>query len=164
MSRRYDPIVADVNVEVRERVQAEFGRHLVEQRNRVASQVRKWIETDTKFPIPIYDRVVERVRKLDAKTRADVASICLLMADQIATGILATFAGGDEMQTDGRVVNYAIVAQFRQPGSDEVTGQVDVNRGEPVIPLWDRYKRWLNRFAPSALRPRSRADDGAMSA
>ncbi len=155
MSRSiYDPILADVSVERREKVQEEFGRHVVEQRNRMASLIRKWIETDTRFPIPVYDRLLDRVRELEPSVRADIASIALLMSDQTVTAVLSVFAKGEEMRSDDKVASYAIVSQCREPGCDEVIDQVDVNRGKPVVALWDEYKRWLGRYAPSDLRPR----------
>src|SRR5260221_12153524 len=92
----FDPITPDVTAERREYVQEEFCRHLMEQRNRIASVVREWIETDKKFPIPIYEVLISRIRHLDARTRADVASVSLLMADEIITGVLALFARGEE--------------------------------------------------------------------
>jgi hypothetical protein len=118
----------------------------------MAAQVRKRIETDTKFPVPIYDRLLDRIRGLDSGVRADIASISLLMADEIVAAVLATFAGGDEMQSGSVAVNYAIVAQTRYARSDDVIEQIDINRGKPVIAIWDRFKRWLNRYAPSDLR------------
>lgn len=149
----YDPIVQDVSEERREMAQEEFGRHVVELRNRMAQAVRKWIETDAKFPIPIYDRLIGRIRHLPPETRADIASVSLLMADQIASAVLIAFAGSDDMRAGDRLVNYAVIAQSRDPGSHEVVEEVDINRGEPVAALWDQYKRWLSRFAPSDLRP-----------
>ena len=153
MSRTiYDPIVADVSADRRKQAQEEFGRHLVEQRNFMAALVRKWIETDSKFPIPIYDRMLDRVRRMDAETRADVASIALLMADQVVKALLGTFDLGNDTQTDGRCINYAVIAQARPPDTDEVQEEVDINRGEPVIAVWNAYTRWLSRYAPSELR------------
>ena len=157
----YDVIVDDVEPKRREQIQEDFGRHLVEQRNRMASLVRKWIESDTKFPVPVYDRLIDRVRQLDAATRADIASVSLLMADEIVGAVLAVFARGDEMFVDSRLANYAVVAQFRRPGSDDVVEEVDVNRGKPVIAIWDRYKRWLSRYAPSELRARTGGNDNS---
>jgi hypothetical protein len=147
-----DPIVDDIDPVRRAKIQEDFGRHLVEQRNRMAALVRKWIETDAKFPVPLYDRLLARVRKLDDSVREDVASISLLMADQIVRAILTCFARGDDMRSDGKVVNYAIVAQSRSIGSDVIIEEVDVNRGEPVIAIWDQYSRWLSRYAPSDVR------------
>ncbi len=149
----YDPIVDDVSPERREKAQEDFGRHVVELRNRMAKAVRKWIETDAKFPIPIYDRLIDRIRQLPPETRADVASISLLMADQIVSAVLIAFAGSDDMRAGERLVNYAIIAQSRDPGSHDVVEEIDINRGEPIASLWDRYKKWLSRFAPSDLRP-----------
>ncbi len=157
----YDPILPDVSVERREKIQEEFGRCVVEQRNRIASLVRKWIETDSKFPIPIYDRLLDRVKKLDPSTRADIASISLLMSDQIVSAVLAIFAKGDEMHVNDKIVNYAIIAQLRDPGCDEVIDEVDVNRGKPVVAFWDEYKRWLNRFASSDVRPVASSGGGS---
>ena len=153
----YDPIVADVSSEKREHAQEEFGRHLIEQRNRMALLVRKWIQTDAKFPVPLYDRLIDRIRKMDTASRSDVASIALLMADQIISAILIAFDLGDEMQTGERLVNYAIVAQIREPNSDEVIEEVDVNRGEPIAAVWKTYNRWLSRYAPAELRPCTKA-------
>jgi len=45
----YDAITHDVAPARREEAQEAFGRHLVEQRNRMAALVRKWIETDSRF-------------------------------------------------------------------------------------------------------------------
>ncbi len=149
----FDPLLPNVGIDKRQRAQEDFGRHLVEQRNQMATIVRKWIETDAKFPIPIYDRMIDRVRQMDAPSRADVASVALLMADQIVTAILVAFDMGDEMRSDGKCVNYAIVAQIREAGSDEVIEDLDVNRGEPVIATWNAYKRWLSRYASSDVRP-----------
>ena len=148
----YDPIADDVDEARRSEVQEDFGRHLVENRNRMAELVRKWIETDAAFPIPIYDRLLDQVRQLDPSMREAVASISLLMADQIVSGVLATFDKGDEMRALGSVVNYAIVAQIRRPSQQAPIENVDVNSGKPVIAMWDRYKKWLSRFAPSKLR------------
>jgi hypothetical protein len=159
MSRTiYDPIVSDVGTERRKQVQEDFGRHLVEQRNQMAELVRKWIETDTKFPIPIYDRLLNRIKQLDPAMRADIASISLLMADQIVTGVLFAFSKGDEMQTNNKSVNYAVIAQLRNSGSDEILEQIDVNRGEPALAVGKAYTRWLSRYAPSSLRTRSSID------
>ena len=151
----YHPISADVAPERRKEAQEDFGRHLVEQRNRMASLVRKWIETDMRFPVPVYDRLLDRVRRMDAAVRADVASIALLMGDQIVSAVLTAFDRGDDMRADGRCVNYAVVSQLRDPGSDDVCEEVDVNRGEPVVAVWKAYARWLSRFAPVELRPRT---------
>ncbi|SRR5258705_292836 len=153
MSRTiFDPIVANVSEGERAAVQQLFGRHVVEQRNRMAVLVRRWIESDLKHPLPIYDRLIDRVRALDEGTRHDIASIALLMADEIASAILIVFAGSDDLRDNGKCINYAIVAQSRAPDSDDVDVETDVNRGDPITPLWNDYKRWLNRFAPTELR------------
>src|SRR6266436_2086281 len=136
----YDPIAEDVDTARRNQVQEDFGRHIVENRNRMAELVRRWIETDATFPIPIYDRLIDKVRQLDPSMRETVASISLLMADQIVSGVLATFDKGDEMRAEGSIVNYAIVAQIRRPGHETFIENVDVNCGKPVIAMWDRYK------------------------
>jgi hypothetical protein len=148
----YDPISPDVTVARRKQVQEDFGRHIAECRNRMAALVREWIETDASFPIPIYDRLINRIKGLDPGTRADIASIALLMADEMITAVLMAFGRDDDMRSGDSVVNYAIVAQVRGPSSDEVDEQVDVNRGKPVIAIWDEYKRWLSRHTPAALR------------
>lgn len=75
------------------------------------------------------------------------------MADQIVTAVLIAFAGSDDMRAGDSLVNYAIIAQSRDPGSHDVVEEVDINRGEPIAALWDRYKKWLSRYAPSDLRP-----------
>jgi hypothetical protein len=149
-----DPLLPDVDANDRRAAQDDFGRHVVEQRNRMAALVRKWIESDTRFPVPLYDKLIERIRQLDASTRSDIASIALLMADQIVGAVLGTFDGGDDMTVDGKetCVNYAIVAQLHRIGSDEVSEQFDINRGEPVIAIWKSYNRWLSKFADSAVR------------
>jgi hypothetical protein len=156
----FDAIVPDVDSERRKQVQEDFGRHVVEQRNRMAALVRKWIESDAKFPIPVYDRLLDRIRRLDPTVRADIASISLLMADQIVSAVLGTLDGGSYARTNDAVVNYAVIAQLRTPDSDDVIEEVDVNRGKPTIPLWDYYKRWLGRYAPSELRPRATIREG----
>ena len=146
----YDPIVGNVSEERRRQAQEEFGRHLIEQRDRMAVLVRKWIETDSKFPVPIHDRLLDRIRRLPSSTRADIASISLLMSDQVVSAMLAVFARGDETRINDRVVNYAIVAQVRERGSEALIDEVDINRGQPVIALWDDYKRWLSRFGKTS--------------
>jgi len=148
----YEPLAGEVVPDQRKNAQDDFGRHVIEQRNRMAVLVRQWIETDKRFPVPVYDRLLDRVRPMDAQIRAEVASIALLMADQIVTAVLTAFDKGDDMTADGMFVNYAIIAQKRKPGSDEVFEEVDVNRGEPVLAVWKAYGRWLNRFAPADLR------------
>jgi hypothetical protein len=150
-----DPLAPEVSEERRSQVQEDFGRHLVEERNRFAALVRKWIETDAKFPVPIYDRLLDRVRALDPPLRRDVASVALLMADEVVKGILEVFSRSDVTRAGHQVVNYAIVAQSRDPQSETVLDEVDVNRGRPVIPIWDEYKKWLSLYAPPDLRPRS---------
>ena len=80
MTRRiYDTILPDVDEAERARVQEDFGRHVVEHRNRMAALVRKWIVTDAKLPIPIYDRLLQRVRRLGPSLREDIVSTSLLM-------------------------------------------------------------------------------------
>jgi len=148
----HDPIVKDVDSAVRAETQETFGRHIVENRNRMAELARQWIEGLAQFPIPIYDRLLDRIRCLDPSVRADVASISLLMADQIVSGILSTFDKGDEMKAGDAIVNYAVIAQIRHPGDEVVVETIDVNCGRPVMAMWDRYKKWLTRFAPSRLR------------
>jgi hypothetical protein len=134
MARTVDePLIDGIDPERRKRLQEEFGRHLVEHRNYMAALVRQWIEADKRYPVPMYDRLLERVRHLDHATRADVASIALLMADQIVSAVLATFARGDEMRVNADLVNYVIIAQIRRRESDEVVEEVDVNRGEPLV-------------------------------
>jgi hypothetical protein len=156
-----DPVSSNVDRKRREEAQEVFGRHIVEQRNRMAVRVRRWIETEERFPLPIYDHLLDRVRKMDPAVRADVASIALLMADQIVSAVLTAFDGGDEMIADGQFVNYAVVAQMREPGSDKVLSEVDVNRGDPIIAVWNAYSKWLSRYAPTELRAvsaRAKAD------
>ena len=148
----FQPVAKDVDAATRSRIQEEFGRHVVENRNRMAELVRKWIETDAKFPTPIYDRLIEKIRQLDPPMREAVASVALLMADQIVSGVLATFDKGDDMRSGDSIVNYAVVALIRRPEGAEQIEKVDVNCGKPVIAMWDRYKKWLSRFAPSRLR------------
>jgi hypothetical protein len=148
-----EPIFPGADDETRKRAQEEFGRHLVERRNRMAALVRNWIEDDVKFPVPIFDRIIDRVRQMDAASRADVASTALLMADQVVVAILGAFALGDDMRADGKCINYAIVAQLRKPGSHEILDEIDVNRGTPAIAIWDMYKRWLSRYAVPDVRP-----------
>jgi hypothetical protein len=63
----YEPIAADVDADRRRQVQEDFGRHIVENRNRMAELVRKWIEADVTFPIPIYDRLIDKVRQLSQR-------------------------------------------------------------------------------------------------
>lgn len=155
----HDAIVEDTDADNRNQVQQDFGRHIIEQRNRMAAHVRKWIETDTKFPIPLYDRLIDQFRRMDASIRAEVASVALLMADLIVSAILTAFDLGDEMRAKNLVANYAIIAQYRTPGSDDVIKQVDVNRGKPIIAVRNQYKQWLSRFTPSDLRPRTGEDD-----
>jgi hypothetical protein len=160
----YDPVLPDVDEPRRERVQEDFGRHVVEQRNRMAALVRQWIEDDKRFPTQIYDRLLDRVRELDPAFRSDIASVALLMADQIVEAVLGTFDLGDYAHSDDRLVNYAIIAQFRMAGSEEVIDEVDVNRGQPVIAVWKSYKRWLSRYAPVELRPRLLEEEGPTNA
>src|SRR5882724_3049456 len=151
MASIQDPIFPDISTKRREQAQEDFGRHLVEQRNRMAARVRKWIESDAKFPIPLYDRLIDRIRELDSKTREDVASIALLMADEILWAALTVFGTGEDTRMDGKVVNYTVVAQVRRPGTEDILEQVDIDRGEPVIVLSKEYKRWLSRHAPTEL-------------
>jgi len=155
MRSTFDPLFQDVRPERRRQAQDDFGRHLVEQRNRMAALVRKWVETDARLGIPIHDRLLGRVKRLDAETRADIASIALLMADQILAAALTVFDRGEGMCADGKCVNYAVVAQIREPGTLSVSEEVDVNRGEPVLAVWKAYAQWLARFAPVELRPRA---------
>jgi hypothetical protein len=147
-----DTIAPDVAEDVRKRAQEDFGRHLVQQRNQVAARVREWIETDAAFPIPMYERLVVKVRQLDDSMRKDVASIALMMADEVVTGVLNLFSLGNDMTSDDKTVNYAIVRQARHPESDDVVEQIDIDRGAPSVYLADSYKRWLSRYAPSELR------------
>jgi len=142
-----DPIGSEVSPVERAFAQEAFGREIIERRNAVAVLIRNWIETDEKFPIPIYDRLIERLRHLDGPTRSDIASVALLMADEMTRNILETFDRDRE-----RVANYAIVAQMRRLGAAHVTDEIDINRGNPRIGLTWMYKRWLSRFAPSELR------------
>jgi len=155
----YDPIMQDVAESRRKELQEEFGRHVVEQRNRMATLVRQWIETDKRFPIPIYDRLLDHIRAFDPAMRSEIASISLLMADQIVEAVLGTFDLGDYAKANDKLVNYAIIAQYRMQGSDDVIEDIDLNRGRPVIAIWDRYRRWLNRYSPTELRPRLSAGE-----
>jgi hypothetical protein len=154
----FEPLCPNVRSARRSQVQEAFGRHLVEQRNRMAKLVRDWIETDRKYPIPIHDRIIDRVRQLDPSIRRDVAAVALLMADEIVSGVLTAFARGDDLLIDGQLVNYAILAQLRDASSERIVEQVDVNRGDPVMAIWDQYKRWLSRYAPSDLRGSDRVE------
>jgi hypothetical protein len=151
----YDPILPLVSAERRLEMQEALGRHLVEARNRMAEVVKQWIDGDRHYPIPIYDRILDRVRQLEPSLRADVKSVALLMADEIVSAVLSVFDGGDDAFITGLACNYAIVAQLRNPDSDNVIEQIDVNRGEPVLAIWNNYKKWLSRYAPTELRPRS---------
>jgi hypothetical protein len=151
----HSPLFPEVTPERREALQEAFGRHIARERDREAARVRQLIEGDRKFWLPLYDRMLGRLRQLDPATRADVASAALLMADEIVTGILTVFDGSDSHAFEGGLVNYAIVAQLRDSQSLEVREQVDVNRGDPVIAVWDQYKKWLSRYTPSELRASS---------
>jgi hypothetical protein len=144
-------ILPDVPTDRRRAAQEEFGRRLIGQRDQMALLVRKWIETDAKFPIPIHDRLLDRIRGLDAATRSDVASVSLLMADQIVMAILAVFAKGTA-DADGIAVDYAIIAQIHKANSDDVMEQLDVNRGRPIIAIWNEYKAWLSRYSTATAR------------
>ena len=66
------------------------------------------------------------------------------------------FDKGGDMHFDDALVNYAVIAQVPLKGSDLVGRLIDVNCGKPVLAAWDRYKKWLSRFAPSALRARAK--------
>jgi hypothetical protein len=147
-----DTIAPDALEGVRKRAQEAFGRHLIERRDLVAARVREWIETDAAFPIPMYDRLVAKVRQLDDSMRRDVASIALMMADEIVAGVLSAFDLGNDTTAGDKSVNYAIVAQACGPGSDDVLEQIDINRGDPSVHVSDTYKRWLSRYAPAELR------------
>ena len=70
----FDPVAIDVDRPTRERVQEDFGKHVVERRNQMAELIRRWIETDMKFPVAIYDRLLDRVRFLNPSVRSDVAT------------------------------------------------------------------------------------------
>lgn len=150
----YDPITVDVPEKLREVAQEEFGQHLIECRNRVASQIIDWIEGGKRFPIPMYDRLLEKLRASDPEIRANISAIALLMADEMVSGVLMVFSRSDDFRAGNTAVNYSIVAQMRAVGSDDVIEEVDVTRGTPIIVIWDMYKRWLSRFAPSNLRAR----------
>lgn len=159
MSTTFDPIFPNITVDERQSAQEDFGRHVIEQRNRMAAIVQRWLAGEARFPVPLYDCLLDRLKGLDPVSRADVASVVLLMADQIVGAVLGTFDGSDDFRAGNRLVNYAIVAQIREPGSLEVSHQIDLNRGKPVLPVWDRYKRWLSRYAPTSLRANSNSAD-----
>ena len=118
----YSPIVTDVPPERRKEVQNDFGRHIVEQRNRAVTQVREWLEGRRECPMPIYRRHVERVKELDATARSDSLAVAVMAADFVLSAVLTTFDLGDDMRVDAGCVNYAVVAQKRDAVSEGCAG------------------------------------------
>lgn len=148
-----DSLFSNVTIERRRLAQEEFGRHLIAARNRMAKTVLLRLETGGAHPIPLIERRLAPIRFMNSEQLAAVKCAVLDGADEIVKAMLMLFAAGnDTIAHDGNVANYAIVVQARSPDSDVVKESIDINRGEPLCVLWNEYKKWLSRYAPSELR------------
>jgi len=126
----------------------------------MAAVVLERLAGTRRHPVPLVNRVVDQVRALEPATREAVARVVMDAADEIVMGILNLFASGNDAEMDGFVVNYAILAQIRKPESDEILEEVDINRGEPLVVIWNQYRKWLTRYCPSHLRTASLSSPG----
>jgi hypothetical protein len=140
------PVIPGSDPSRRAHMQQELGRHISDQRRRMIDLIHRWIETDIPYPLPIYNRRLDRIKALPPELRADIAVVCEVMADNLASALLAVFDGGIDRHIDDYAVNYAIIAQLFTPESDLVIEQIDINRGQPSIALWNEYKRWKTRL------------------
>jgi hypothetical protein len=152
----FDPIFSNVSRDRRSTLQGFLGKHIVSQRDRMANIARAWVKGDQPHPMPIHERVLARIRALDPSTRSDVWYVALLVSDAVSGAVMATFDAPDYFLVEGRRVNYAIVAQMLDADA-EVIEQVDLNRGSPVIALWDAYRKWVSRYGTVLRRDESTA-------
>jgi hypothetical protein len=155
MSHSIDsPLTEDVSPAVRAQFQEYFGRHIVQARDRMASIIINRLFGDANHPIPVVDRKLAPIRSYSRDEQAAIKAAVLDAADQMVAAVLTVFSQGNDTSIGGsRVVNYAIIAQERVEGSDTVVHQIDINRGEPVIAIFDNYRKWLSRYSSSELRP-----------
>jgi hypothetical protein len=133
-----------------------FGMHLCRARNRAAASMRQTIEGDSKYPVPVYERMIVRLRMLPREVRADIASAILLFVDDAISDVLAALGStGDSNQLGDTCLNYRITAEVKDRETQEQLEEFTLNRGPTLGALWKQYDKWLARYAPSELRARS---------
>jgi hypothetical protein len=149
VSRSYDEMPTEA-ADRREAAVEFFGQHLFSLRNQLDDRLRRLIESaETRGRLgSLHRKEYEAVAALDPAGREAALALARKAIDNYLQDILALFTGtGDSLSLGhGHAINYRLILQVKEVGSDAVIEEFAINRECQKV-FGQYYNRWLNRYS-----------------
>lgn len=125
-----------------------FGQHVFSVRNQLVDRLRRFVESaDARGGLgSLHRREYDAVAGLDPTAREAALALARKAIDGYLQEILGLLTGtGDSLSFGrGHAINYRLILQVKEVGSDEVVEEFDINRECQKV-FFTYYARWLNR-------------------